>query len=119
MIIKRQGATEERRELLKEWSMEQFKKYGLFSTIFLYVVYWESVATKKEIADGVAVGGEHGYSAYTYNAYNYLKGEHYYLKNRIYPVNYKNITDELRDLIGEEFILFEVRSGLKKADKLI
>lgn len=117
MIIKRQHETEERRAFLKEWAVEQFKKYGLFSSEVPCLVYWESPATKKEIADGVPTS-EIGCCQYTYNVYDYLRGEHHYLKERITSCSYKDSTDELKELIGEKFMLFKVRSGSKRANKL-
>lgn len=117
MLIERPSTTDVRRESLKEWSLGQFKKYGLFPDKVPCLVYWESVATKKELADGVPTS-EWGRLQRTHNVYDYLHGEHYYLKDRILSCSYNGATDELKELIGEKFMLFEVRRGSKRANRV-
>lgn len=117
MIIERPSTTDARRESLKEWGLGQFKKYGLFPDRVPCLVYWESVATKKELTDGVPTS-EWGRLQRTHNVYDYLHGEHYYLKDRISSCSYNGATDELKELIGEKFMLFEVRRGSKRANRV-
>lgn len=87
----------DRREDLQAWAEGQLKKYALDPEKTPCVVYWESKPNKKEKAKGLEV------NSYTVcNGYNYLTGEHQYLKEICGSRRSQNFIDTF----GENAIMF-------------
>lgn len=92
----------ERREELRSWGAEQIKKYALRQDKVACVVYWETKATKAEKKNGLSKD-----DGIVCNAYDYLNGEHHYLKERCVSGR----TQEFVDVFGEDAIFFFLRKS--------